>query len=450
MEAADLDRRLSALETRLDEMQHAQRMQASAATRRFEADLAQLRQDITGLTGRMALSSELQELRKAVESGDGGHGKTGEPGWHEAAELVPRLMSELARLREEVQSHRPGGTMESDLATLREGFGAVQEQLAPLLPLRADVDGLRKSLRALDERLGPVEALRSEVAGLAPKLEGVGTLQSRLEALEGGAPALEGRFHDMERAVLGRLDAVLTDLGGLGARLDTLEGSQTGVQSWLEEVDTRRAALQTRLEALESMGSRVETVEKGDALAALERRVDELAKARPREEGAVPAGPAPAGADPAELTALRERLAALEARPAGDPALKKRLESLESRPAGDPGLQKRLEALESRLVAERPAVGNGVAGGEVMEALSRRLDALEASDAALLTLRVESIELGLGVERERVREVFGDLLAEHGLMLRSLESRLGLLLQDVHRLGEEVRKAAADRAPSGS
>lgn len=444
MEAPDLDRRLSALETRLEEMAHAQRMHASASTRRFEGDLNQLRQDLTSMTSRMALASELQELRKAVEAGGGGQ-RTGEPGWQEAAELVPRLMTELARLREEVQSHRPGGTVETDLAALREAVVAVQERLAPLDTLKSEIEAARKSLRTLDERLGPLEGLRSDVAGLVPKVagvqdlggriealearrvEGLDTVGARLDALEGGAPALENRLKDLERALVGRMDAVVADVEGLNARLDTVEGATTGIQSWLEEVDTRRAALQTRLDALEKDG----------ALAALRKRVDDLAKARvPDTEGAAPA------ADSAELIDLRNRLEALEGRPAGDPALARRLDALEARPAGDPTLTMRLEAMESR---PAPAAAVGAAAGpssEALEDLARRLEVLESSDAALLALRVESIELGLGVERERVREVFGDLLEEHGLMLRSLESRLSLLLQDVHRLGEQLKKGA--------
>lgn len=442
MEAPDLDRRLSALEARLDEMAHAQRMHASAATRRFEGDLNQLRQDLTSLTSRMALAAELQELRKLVEAG-GGAQRTGEPGWQEAAELVPRLMTELGRLREEVQAHRPGGTVETDLAGLREGMASFEARLAPLDGLKSEVEAARKSLRTLDERLSPLEGLRSEVAGLVPKVAGVQDLTGRLEALEarrveglenvgarldaleGGAPALETRLKELERALVGRMDSLLADVEGLNVRLETVEGATTGIQSWLEEVDTRRAALQTRLDALEKDG----------ALATLKKRVDDLAKARvPDTEGAPPA------ADSAELADLRHRLEALEGRPAGDPSMAKRLEALEGRATGDPALAKRVEALESR-----PAPAPVAAGGpssEALDALGRRLETLEASDSALLALRVESIELGLGVERERVREVFGDLLEEHGLMLRSLESRLTLLLQDVHRLGEELKRGA--------
>lgn len=445
MEAPDLDRRLSALEARLDEMAHAQRMHASAATRRFEGDLNQLRQDLTSLTSRMALAAELQELRRLVEAG-GGTQRTGEPGWQEAAELVPRLMTELGRLREEVQAHRPGGTVETDLAALREGMASFEERLAPLDGLKSEVEAARKSLRTLDERLSPLEGLRSEVAGLVPKVAGVQELSgrldalearrveglenvgARLDALEGGAPALETRLKELERALLGRMDSLLADVEGLNVRLETVEGATTGIQSWLEEVDTRRAALQSRLDALEKDG----------AVATLKKRVDDLAKARvPETEGAAPS------AASAEVADLRHRLEALEGRPAGDPSLAKRLEALESRPAADPALAKRVEALESRPApAAAASAPSPSPSSEALDALGRRLEALEAADSAMLGLRVESIELGLGVERERVREVFGDLLEEHGLMLRSLESRLTLLLQDVHRLGEELKKAA--------
>ncbi len=78
-----------------------------------------------------------------------------------------------------------------------------------------------------------------------------------------------------------------------------------------------------------------------------------------------------------------------------------------------------------------------------MKGLSQRLEALEArkhedSPSALkeFSKRLEVLESAVAGEREHVREIFRDLLDEHDLLLRRLDSRLTLLVQDFHRLAE--------------
>ena len=98
-------------------------------------------------------------------------------------------------------------------------------------------------------------------------------------------------------------------------------------------------------------------------------------------------------------------------------------------------LKARLESLEGQKGASSAM--------PPLEALARRLEALEGrkhedSSAALkeLSQRLEALESAVGGEREHVREIFRDLLDEHDLLLRRLDSRLTLLVQDFHRLAE--------------
>jgi hypothetical protein len=55
--------------------------------------------------------------------------------------------------------------------------------------------------------------------------------------------------------------------------------------------------------------------------------------------------------------------------------------------------------------------------------------------------RVEALEAGWGLERQRVREFLQEVMEEHDLLLRRLESRLSQLVQDFHRLAEELARS---------
>lgn len=485
MQLEDLDRRLSALEQEvrasLDAVQHSQRMQVTAANRKFEAEMAQLRQDLTTVSSRVASQVEVEELRKELRS-RGGVSTGGDPGWQDAAALVPRIMDELARVREELQFHRPGGDLETGLAELQEAVAALRSRQAERSWSREDLEaaavravgdrvarleerlqGEGTRMARLEERLAEEAALVARISeasqgrlaeGLevgqkllaevraemrdsledvlqardfTPEIEGLAERQAKAEAAlaelralasAGGRPELKARLDGLERSLQARLEA-LERSSGVGELQRKLEGLEAGA---LRVLETRLQGLER---ALGQRPSEAGTVDAG-ALEALRVRLETL-ESRP-----APEAPGVSLQDPWVHEVLR-RLEALESRPAGaggDPAaleaVQKRLEELEAKPAakgkaGDralvEALHKRIEALEARAVA-------GGVDPLVVETLSRRVESLEqggAGDTAMLALRIESLELGAAEAGDRVPEALRDVLEEQGLLARRLE-----------------------------
>ncbi len=387
METEDLELRLQRLkeelQSGLDAMQHAQRMRSMSAGQQMEGTLEQIRRDLATVTSRMVSQAEFQHLRQAVEALGATAGKGGLG--HEVVELLPRLMQELTRLREECGISTPAPA---------QAFPRIQELEAQVQELARQLQGLaprEPSLRAQDlearlgreaeERARQIEDLRSGLERLEKKVSSPRAPESQpstpaAQAVPGpGSQDLQDLRREMEAGLEAVRTAIPVALSELRRQLPQVRGGAGALE-----------ALSKRLEALE--GARHDRQEdSGPALEAFARRLEALEKSRHED-------PAPA------LEALSRRLEALEGGRHEDPA-----PALEA-------LSRRLEALEGGR-HEDPA--------PALELLSKRLGALESEEAG---------------EREHVREVFRDLLEEHDLLLRRLESRLTLLVQDFNRLSE--------------
>jgi len=562
MEPEELEFRLQKLkeefQSGLDAVKHGQRMFAMATGRQFEGDLAQLRQDLSTITSRMAPLAELQELRQSLKSlaqtaraGAGGQ---------DLLELLPLMLSELARLREEAQTRAGVGpsvqasewtarldALESESARRRQEIRVLAERSgdqqlrelesrlkAETVERTRELEALQGEVRsALDSFRTAIPAAVNELRRQFPQVRAAapepgvslpaGQLEARLEVeasqrsrelqtlredLESGMEALRAALP----AAVGELRRQLpqvrdcsSDVDRLSRRLAELEdtlaaGGSVGpgtpadlVPTVPLELVTRLEELTQRLQALESSSSI--PLQAGD-LVPLLRRLDTL-EARDLQ-AAVPSAPdippAPAGPaapvqvvaalDPEFMQDLERRLQSLEARgadPSGFSLLVRRLEALESRVDLAPLVQRldnlekqaqasplvrRLDALEQNLdlaplVRRMDLLEQCVDFAPLLQRLealerraenfenqaesspwARRLEALEERvDASPLAPRVEALEAGWGAERQRVREFLQEVLEDHDLLLRRLESRLSQLVQDFHRLGEELAKS---------
>ena len=463
MEPADLELRLRQLQAEmrsgLDALQHGQRMQGLATGQRFEADLAQIRRDLSALAAKMAPLAEVQELRLLIKSGAASPQSAGPS--KELAELVPRLMSELARLREESQQHGEGG---------RELV--LTEVMARIEAWETDASRRLEELRELsardsEQRVGQLRsALAAEFEPRFRELEGLqGEIRSGLESLADLPKAL-GDLRSLIPEAPDEASRKAEVLGEVESRLEAEAARRASqVQALKDQVDSALAGLPG---ALEELQGQVRGLAPG--LEGVRQRLEELEGASARLQAAPGT---PAAPEPAALEGLLRRLEALEARAPqagslGLAELEKRLASAEGLLAGlgsekRPGpvegapaseavaaLARRLEALETGRGAEAPDLGALVQRLEVLEAgrsgeaaglktLARRVETVERQlEDTALAMRVETLERGVGAERGRMREVFGDLLEEHDLLLRRLESRLALLVQNFHRLSEEM------------
>ncbi len=525
-------------------------MFALSSGRQFEGDLAQLRQDLTTITARMAPVSELQELRQNLQS----LAQTSQAGagGKELLELLPLMLNELSRLRDEAQNRGGGGpsvnlgalgarldSLESESARRRQEIRILadrsgdqqirelesrlktetQERARELEALQAEVrsslDAFRTAIPAAVNELrrqfpqmrnsAPEPGTSVATPQIEARLEAEASQRSReiqtlreelesgMEALRTALPAAVGEL----RRQLPHVRDCTPDVERLSQRLAELEESvavagSAGPTAPAEQGNTVPLEVLTRLEELTQ---RLQTLERSSGipleagdLVPLIRRLEVL-----EARGLETAAPAPsavsveapeAAVDSATLQAWTRRLETLEAR-AGDtvglaplvrrvetlerqvdPApLVRRLEELERQAETSP-LARRLEALEQRvdlapLVRRMDILEQRVDSAPLLRRvealerqaesleqqaesspLARRLEALEERvDSSPLVSRVEALEAGWGLERQRVREFLQEVMEEHDLLLRRLESRLSQLVQDFHRLAEELARS---------
>jgi len=407
MEPQDLELRLQSfkeeLKAGLDAMQHAQRMRSMSAGQQLEGALEQLRRDLATITTRMVSQTEFQQLRQTVEV-LGVAREQGGPG-NEVLELLPRFMQELTRLREQTgTSDSPQPPAASQVQAIRTRLEELGRQVTTLAEreeaLRAQNLEARLG-REAEERKRQIEALRSGLQGLEGKLS--------------TAPAREAR--PSQRGSGASVDLDPEALQSLRREMEAgMEAVRTAIPAAISELRRQLPPSRDCSRDLENLKARLESLE--------------------GQKGASSAMP--------PLEALARRLEALEGRKHEDSSaalrgLSQRLEALEGRKHEDSsaalkGLSQRLEVLEGRKHEDSSAALKG---------LSQRLEVLEGrkhedSSAALkgLSQRLEVLESAVAGEREHVREIFRDLLDEHDLLLRRLDSRLTLLVQDFHRLAE--------------
>ncbi len=506
MEPEELELRLQQMkeefQSGLDAVRHGQRMFAMSTGRQFEGDLAQLRQDLSTITSRMAPLAELQELRQSLKTL--AHTARAGAGGQDLLELLPLMLSELARLREEAHGRAAAGTsvhaselttrldaLESESARRRQEIRVLAERSADqqLRELESrlkaetqertrELEALQGEVRsALDSFRTAIPAAVNELRRQFPQVRAAapepgtsvptGQLDARLEveanqrsrdihalreemesgmeALRAALPAAVGEL----RRQLPQVRDCSADVERLSRRLAELEDSvATGgatapsppagpVHPVPLELLTRLEELTQRLHGLESSSG---IPLQASDLVPLTRRLEAL-EARGPEIVAPPVAAVPpqhveAALEPGVVQALERRLQALEARTpeaSGFSLLVRRFEALEKQVDPAPLVQ-RLEELERRLdsLADRAESSPWV----------RRLDALEERvDSSPLAPRIEALEAGWGAERQRVREFLQEVLEDHDLLLRRLESRLSQLVQDFHRLAEELAKS---------
>ncbi len=398
MEPQDLELRLQSfkeeLKAGLDAMQHAQRMRSMSAGQQLEGALEQLRRDLATITTRMVSQTEFQQLRQTVEV-LGVAREQGGPG-NEVLELLPRFMQELTRLREQTgTSDSPQPPAASQVQAIRTRLEELGRQVTTLAEreeaLRAQNLEARLG-REAEERKRQIEALRSGLQGLEGKLS--------------TAPAREAR--PSQRGSGASVDLDPEALQSLRREMEAgMEAVRTAIPAAISELRRQLPPSRDCSRDLENLKARLESLE--------------------GQKGASSAMP--------PLEALARRLEALEGRKHEDSsAALKGLWKHEDSSAALKGLSQRLEVLEGRKHEDSSAA---------LKELSQRLEVLEGrkhedSSAALkeLSQRLEALESAVGGEREHVREIFRDLLDEHDLLLRRLDSRLTLLVQDFHRLAE--------------
>ncbi len=399
MEPQDLELRLQSfkeeLKAGLDAMQHAQRMRSMSAGQQLEGALEQLRRDLATITTRMVSQTEFQQLRQTVEV-LGVAREQGGPG-NEVLELLPRFMQELTRLREQTgTSDSPQPPAASQVQAIRTRLEELGRQVTTLAEreeaLRAQNLEARLG-REAEERKRQIEALRSGLQGLEGKLS--------------TAPAREAR--PSQRGSGASVDLDPEALQSLRREMEAgMEAVRTAIPAAISELRRQLPPSRDCSRDLENLKARLESLE--------------------GQKGASSAMP--------PLEALARRLEALEGRKHEDSsaALKGLSRKHEDSSAALKGLSQRLEVLEGRKHEDSSAA---------LKELSQRLEVLEGrkhedSSAALkeLSQRLEALESAVGGEREHVREIFRDLLDEHDLLLRRLDSRLTLLVQDFHRLAE--------------
>ena len=404
MEPQDLELRLQSLKEEfkadLDALQHAQRMRSMSADQQLEGALEHLRRDLATITTRMVSNSEFQQLRQTVEA-LGTAREQGGPG-NEVLELLPRFMQELTRLREQTgTSHAPQPPEASQLQSIQarlEELGRQVETLAERGEALRVQDLEARLGREAEEREQQIEALRNALQGLEGKLPTVPAREAQPPQPGSGtsvdldSETLQALRREMEAGMEAVRMAIPTAIAELRRQLPPSRDYRPDIEN-----------LKSRLEVLESQEGAAVTVP-----SSMEgRQYEDLS---------------------AGLKGLSRRLEVLEARKHEDLS------------AGLKGLSQRLEVLEARKHEDLSA---GLKG------LSQRLEVLEARkhgdlSAGLwdLSQRLEALESAVAGEREHVREVFRDLLDEQEMLLRRLDSRLNLLVQDFHRLSEAQNQSS--------
>jgi len=334
-----------------------------------------------------------------------------------------------------MRSMSAGQQLEGALEQIRRDLATITSRTVS----HAEFQQLRQAVEALGAASGQ-GGLGSEVLELLPRFmqeltrlrEDAGSSAPRQAPPASQVQSLQARLDELGRQ--------LTALAERGAPLRA-QDLEARVHREAEERSRQIQALHSALEGLERKVAaplpREVSSSASNSGASVELNPEEFQALRREMEAGMEAMRT---AIPAAISELRRQLP-----PSRDwaPALenlKSRLEALEgqqnaptSAPALEP-LASRLEALEGRKHPDFTPV---------LEGLSQRLDVLEgrkhqdfASVLEGLANRLEALESGVTGEREHVREVFRDLLEEHDLLLRRLDSRLTLLVQDFHRLSE--------------
>lgn len=321
---------------------------------------------------------------------------------------LEQLRRDLATITTRMVSQAEFQQLRQAVETLgaASGQGGLGSEVLELLPR------FMQELTRLREQTGtsdfPQPPAASQVQAIRTRLDELGRQVTTLAEREGALRAqdLEARLGREAEERKRQIEALRSGLQGLEGKLSTTPArearpSQLGSGA---SVDLDPEALQSLRREMEAGMEAVRT--------AIPAAISELRRQLPPSRDCT-----------RDLENLKARLEALEGQKGASAAmppleaLARRLEALEARKHEDlstalKGLSQRLEALEGRKHEDSPSA---------LKEFSKRLEVLESAVAG---------------EREHVREIFRDLLDEHDLLLRRLDSRLTLLVQDFHRLAE--------------
>jgi localization factor PodJL len=361
-----------------------------ALSRQIEQALSQPRpqpprpQDTNALAGEIGRLSQRIDAMSAAPA-DGLH------------EEIKSLSGRVEQMRREF-AERQSGQYDRAVAELRSDIAAIADQLSDLAPRRA------------------VASLEAEVQGLGARLDA-----ARAQGLS--AEPLEALVHEFEQA-LARLmpaEGIAEELKALSVRVDSLasRGLSNGViETLAAETSAIRAMLADTVsrDAIDALG---------DQIAALGRRIDELAdQRRPGSDVA-----AITSAIEARIEEIAERLASAP-RPAA--------------PASNPQLEEALRRLADKLEDSHARPEDPKALAEIERhilSLAAKIDAADGRFAQLGTIERGLSDLFVQMEEMRAGTIEAAEQAARKALAAAPAAGTDEEIEALRREIEEVRKA---------
>lgn len=282
MELEELAEKFERLEKEMragvDQIQHAQRLNAFAVKRDFFDEVDKLRRELNDVASKMASLTEVEELKKQI----------GEPGSGTAdsassAELRA-VRDDLGNLRKRINDLGDRSLLDQNVDT-----GAMRVFSEKLQALRTSFDTLKEDQnRQLDEvrmaMFATVDGLRRQIPLARDYSPAIETLRARVTSLETAKKAKAGNSENAEQpddgksgepsqeAIVSRLTALEDEVmkphddpAGLfeavEVRLKALENSVGSIKALLESLDRRMENISSNADFAE-MSARLELLEK--------------------------------------------------------------------------------------------------------------------------------------------------------------------------------------------
>lgn len=308
MELEELAEKFERLEKEMragvDQIQHAQRLNAFAVKRDFFDEVDKLRRELNDVASKMASLTEVEALKKQI----------GEPGSGTAdsasSSELRAVRDEIGNLRKRISDLGDRSLLDQNIDTgamrvfseklqaLRTSFDVLKEdQIRQLDEVRmamfATVDGLRRQIPLARDYSPSIEMLRSRVTSLetAKKSQGGKTDNpDNPDAAEAGEPSQESlvsRLKALEDQVMQPHDDPAGLFEAVDARLKALENSMGSIKASLESIERRMENISSNADFSE-MSARLELLEKAlndryDAIsekseAAQKKYIDDLAE----------------------------------------------------------------------------------------------------------------------------------------------------------------------------
>ncbi len=361
------------------------------------------------------------------------------PGIQEPSEPpvdVSNLEDQLRDLTRRIETLRPNGELEKAIKLVRRDLTDIRHQLTEAQPRHA-VQSLEDEVQSLAERLDYSRQSGAD-AGLLAGLEN--RLSEVRDALHGLTPAenLVG-FDDAVKTLTQKVDQIIAreDPAAL-QQLETAIGALRGIVSHVASNDTLNKvaddvrSLAAKVDALASSAA------SGEAVSALENRIDTLANAL---GASAEAGHAVPRELEKLLSGLIEKLEWVQLTHTDHAALGQ----LEDRIAQ---LMKRLDASDSRL-GNLEAVERGLADLLVYVDKIRGGNGAAAGGVASKPVAVEVIEREVAEIKRSERHTQDSLEAVHGAVEQVVD-RLAMIESDIHdgAAKPEIRAAAVTSEPA--